>query len=157
MERIAKVINRIGYIVFAVCVLSSISYLTGTANHAATLGNHELPPITQASCTPPAGALFNPCADLDPSRVSDLSQDPVNLCLATNGVSTPSGRCVPAVVIWQHEVSSEIWDKLLASGYPWDATEGTPTDGALLIPLEILVLGGQTGEVILDVNLNAVL
>lgn len=139
-------------------VVSTTTHLVGalqvgTVDAPAT----DAPPVDAPAvqdCEPVAGALFNPCATLDTALVDDLRADPEAQCLATDGVVTPQGACVDATLIWESEVHPTTWDTLREAGYPWSLEHSEPSDDALIVPAEMVIMGGEGGEHVIAVAVN---
>jgi hypothetical protein len=79
MQRTANLINALGTIVFTICVAASFFQLGGNLDDlgadptvidlVSTIDSHTTPAALPGGCTQMS---FNPCADLDTSRIDDL-------------------------------------------------------------------------------------
>jgi hypothetical protein len=94
--------------------------------------------------------LFNADATLDTSHIDDLRSDPEGQCLADGGVMTPERACVAGVLVWREEISPQQWHELTRQGYVCDVDDAD----SLWIPLGYVILGGESGEDVLDVDLS---
>jgi hypothetical protein len=167
-QHIDRLANRVGHAVLRLVVLVAVAAGVSALGNVmgVQLGEVVAAPTAPVEQQAPAtcevastGGLFNPCATLDTSTVDDLRTDDLDSeCMRQGGVLLDDGRCVAAGLVWLDEIDAVTEDALRDMGFGRMIGEQN-ADGvdALLVPAEMLVLGGPGGEQLVSVDLDAAL